>query len=197
MRERRRIVDVRRRDLELLGQVRQEPDDAREEALHVPGQRLDLAGLRHDLRDLRDRADEVRLGGDLLVEPDPAQPLDEDPERPVGHLDQLVDQGRGPDAVQVGPAGDVDLRIAHGDEGEQPVAGDRLVHQPHRAFLADRQRRHRLGEDDRLLERKHRQHWRERDLAGARLELGLSHAAPRRSSRAAAGAAAGRPGRRP
>ena len=42
VRERARVVDVRRRELQLLGQVRREPDDAREQALHVARQRLDL-----------------------------------------------------------------------------------------------------------------------------------------------------------
>ena len=42
MRERARVVDVRRRQLQLLGQVRRQRDDLREQVLHVPGQRSDL-----------------------------------------------------------------------------------------------------------------------------------------------------------
>src|SRR5205807_9570239 len=40
--ERARVVDVRGGDLQLLGQVRDEADDPREERLDVPRQRLDL-----------------------------------------------------------------------------------------------------------------------------------------------------------
>ena len=50
MAERARVVDVRRRDLQLLGQVRDEADDAREQALHVAGERFDLSRLREDVR---------------------------------------------------------------------------------------------------------------------------------------------------
>ena len=44
--ERARVVDVRRRELQLLGEVRDEPDDPREQALDVACQRLDLGRLR-------------------------------------------------------------------------------------------------------------------------------------------------------
>ena len=43
--ERARVLDVRGRELQLLGQVRDEPDHAREEVLDVARQRLDLARL--------------------------------------------------------------------------------------------------------------------------------------------------------
>ena len=44
--ERARIVDVRGRELQLLGQVRRHPDDVRELLLDVPRQRLDLGRVR-------------------------------------------------------------------------------------------------------------------------------------------------------
>ena len=53
VRERARVVDVRRGELELLRQVRREPDDAREEALDVPRQRLDLRASRRPRRAAR------------------------------------------------------------------------------------------------------------------------------------------------
>ena len=56
-----------------------------------------------------------------------------------------------------------------GDEREQPVARDDVVDQLHRALLADRERRHRLREDDRLLQRQHRQRRRELELLLLRL----------------------------
>ena len=48
--ERARVVDVRRRELQLLGQVGRQADDACELALDVAGQRLDLGPARRSRR---------------------------------------------------------------------------------------------------------------------------------------------------
>ena len=119
---------------------------------------------------------ETRFG-----EPDPVQPADEDAQRPVGDPDHLVDDRDRPDLVDVVPARRLDRRVACGDEREQPVAGDDVVDQLDRALLPDRERRHRLREDDRLLERQHRQRRRQLDL---RLEVGRCVEAQVASSRA-------------
>ena len=77
---------------------------------------------------------------------------------------------------QPGSSTDPSLR---GDEREQPVARDDVVDQLHRALLADRERRHRLREDDRLLQRQHRQRSRKLELLLLRLrniEADLRHA---------------------
>ena len=171
------VVDVRGRDLELLGQVRREADDPPEEALGVPQQRLELAASPRPRRARREARDEIRVVRHRLFEPDPAQALDEDPQRPVGDADHLVhDRGR-PDLVEVAPAGNLDLRVAHRDEREQALAAHDVVHEPDRALLADRERRHRVGEDDRLLQRQDRQLGRDLvDLRRLRLgELDLAH----------------------
>ena len=67
--ERARVVDVRRRELELLRQVRDERDDAREQRLDVAGQRLDLARLLEHVRHLDEAPDQVRLDLHRLLEP--------------------------------------------------------------------------------------------------------------------------------
>ena len=152
-----RVVDVRGRDLELLGQVRREADDPPEETLRVPQQRLELAALLRLVGHGEKRADEVRVVGDRLLELDPAHALHEDPQRPVGDADHLVhDRGR-PDLVEVVPARRLDVRVAHRDEREQALAAHDVVDEPDRALLADRERRHRVGEDDGFLQRQHRQ----------------------------------------
>ena len=155
--ERGRVVDVRGGELQLLGQVRSHPDDLRELLLHGPGERLDLGRVRDDLGQVLELGDEVGLVLDRLDEPDALDALDEDPQRPVGHLDHLVDDGDGADAVEVVPARRVGLLVLDGEEGEHPLAGDDVVDQLDRALLADRERRHRLGEDDGLLQRQDRQ----------------------------------------
>ena len=109
-----------------------------------------------------------------------SRPCDEDPQRPVGDLDHLVDERDRADLVDVVPAGRVDRRVARGDEREQPVAGDDVVDQPHRALLPDRERRHRLREDDRLLQRQHRQRRRAARASGP-TSSGVSKVIVRRS----------------
>ena len=61
MAERARVVDVRGGELQLLRQVRREPDDPREEALDVARQRLDLGRLLEHVGQRVELADEVRL----------------------------------------------------------------------------------------------------------------------------------------
>src|SRR5581483_9858159 len=182
--ERARIVDVRRGDLQLLRQVRDEADDPGEETLDVARERLDLLRLVHDVGLLDELADEIRLVEHLPLQADATDPLHEDAQRPVGDADHLVHDRRRPDVVEVVPGRCLDV-VAHGHEREQPVASDHVVDEPDRALLPDRERRHRLREDDRLLQRQHRQGRRQllpellrvRLLLGADddLILGLAH----------------------
>ena len=92
-----------------------------------------------------------------LDEPDPVQPLDEDPQRPVGHLDHLVDDRGGADVVEILEARHLGLRVPDRDERQHALAGDDVVDQLDRALLPDRERDHRLREDDRFLQRQHRE----------------------------------------
>jgi len=90
--------------------------------------------------------------------------LHEDAQRPVGDADHLLDDGGGADLVQVVPARLFDLGILGRDEREQPVARDGVVDEPDGALLADREREHRVREDDGVLEREDRQLGRELDV---------------------------------
>ena len=72
VRERRGVVDVGDRELQLLGQVRDLLDDLGEGALDVAGQRLELGRLLDDVGQLRDPRDEVGLLGDVVPERAPA-----------------------------------------------------------------------------------------------------------------------------
>ena len=127
--ERARVLDVRRGELQLLGQVRDERDHAREEVLDVARQRLDLARLDEHVRAAGENSatrygsscDRAGRGADALGA------LDEDPQRPVGHADQLVDDRGRADLVEVVEAGRLDL----------------LVLRPRRARAAARRRRRR------------------------------------------------------
>ena len=80
-----------------------------------------------------------------------------------------MDDRRGADLVEIVPAGRLGLVVAYGDEREQSVSADHVVDEVHGALLADCERRHRLREDDRLLQRQHRQ--RRRQLVPELLRL--------------------------
>ena len=147
MRERARVVDVRRRELQLLGQVRREPDDLREQALDVPRQRLDLGrvvALVRQLLEARRRGTGRRRS--RCTSRIRCSPADEDPQRPVGHPDHLVDDARPCRPRRCRPSRALDRGVARGHEREQAVAGDDVVDQRDRALLADRERAHRLRE---------------------------------------------------
>ena len=95
VRERARVVDVRRGELKLLGQVRREADDLREQALHVARQRLDLGRVVVLVRErprARRRGTGRRRRGSAM--PDAMEAADEDAQRPVGDADHLVDRSR-------------------------------------------------------------------------------------------------------
>ena len=170
VRERARVVDVRRGELQLLGQVRREPDDAREQPLDVARQRLDLGRLGQHVGQRR-RTRRARYGSTSRCAARAgrgARPWTRMRSVPSGTLIILWTSATRADLVDVVPAGRLDRRVARGHEREQPVAGDDVVDQPHRALLPDRERRHRLREDDRLLERQHRQRRRQLDAPSSR-----------------------------
>jgi hypothetical protein len=151
--ERAGAAGVRRGQFELLRQVGDERDDAAEQRLDVPRERLDLALAADHVRQVVEATGEERLRLLDRDEADAALALDEHAERPVRDPDHLVDDGGGAHLVQVFRPLRLVLARTRRDERDRPVAGDSLVHEPDRAFLADRQRRHGVREDDGLAER--------------------------------------------
>jgi hypothetical protein len=179
----RGIVDVGDRELQLLRKVGDALDDLAERVLDVAGQRIELRrGLDH-VRKLGDPGHQVRLLGDVLVDPDPLGALDEDAHRPVGHLEHASDDAGHPDVVELVGPGLVGLRVAGGDHGEDPFPGEHVVDQLDGARLTDREWGQRVGERDRGLERQDRKRlWKRLALALANrlLEIGrLDHLDPR------------------
>ena len=171
--KRARVVDVRGGELKLFGEVRDERDDAAEEGLHVPRERFELFRLLDVVGKLDELADEIRVVGDATRDADTPEALDEDAQRPVGDANHLVDDRRGADLVEIVPPGRLRVGIADRDEREQTVASDDVVDQLDRPFLSDRERSHRLREDDRLLQREDRQR-----SSGARVRAPRPAAAP-------------------
>ena len=91
--------------------------------------------------------------------------LDEDPQRPVGHLEHARDRADDADVVEVVRAGRLVLGVARGDHHEHAVAAQDVVDERDRALLADRERDQRVGQRHRLAQRQDRQRARARRAA--------------------------------
>ena len=155
--ERRGVLDVGDRELQLLRQVGDLLDDLAEGALDVPRQRLQLGALVDDVGQLLDRRHQIGLGPDEAAEPNPLGPLDQDPDRPVRDLQHPGDDAGHPDPLDVLGPGLVELGILGGDHDQAAVAGEHVVDQLDRALLADRERRQRPRVGDHVAKRQHRQ----------------------------------------
>ena len=164
VRQLRRVVDVRDRHLEFLGEIRQLLDDPRERALHVANERLQLGRGDHLVGRLRDAGDEVGLGGHELAQLDPLAALDEDANRAVRHLQHARHNTHDPHAVEVVGAGLLVVGVLRRDHHEHAVAAEHVVHELDRALLPDRERHHRVRERHAVPKREHGQRIRERGL---------------------------------
>ena len=80
-----------------------------EELCHAPHQRLDLHGPLDLVGQRLHPRPDIGLGPGKLGDGDALDPLDEDPQRTVGHFDHLEYPGHGADGMNV--AGACDLRI--------------------------------------------------------------------------------------
>ena len=101
VRELRRVVEVRDRDLELLRQVGHLLDDPREGRLHVAVERLELGRGLDLVRRLLDAGDHVGLGGHELLDHHALGAVHEDPQRAVRHLEHPRDHAGHAHAVHV------------------------------------------------------------------------------------------------
>ena len=155
--EHHRVVDVGDHDLQLLGQVGHLADDAREGALDVAGQGLELGALAHSVARMLDLGDEVGLGGHPLLHAHARAALDEDAQRPVGQAHHPRDRPQHADRVQLVGAGRLDLRVATGDQHDRPVAAQNVVDELEAARLADVERNDQIGERHRVAQREHAQ----------------------------------------
>ncbi len=173
--ERGRVVQVGHRDLQLVGQVGDELDDPREDALQVAREGLDLGGALGLVGHLLHARLEEGVGLGVRPEAHPTHALDEDPHGAVGDAHHPLDDRRGADLVELLGRGLGRLGVAAHHERQQALGPvHHVVDEADRARLADRQRGDGLREHDRLLERQHRQRLGQRgDLLGLddRLDL--------------------------
>ena len=170
--QRRRVVEVGDRHLQLLGQIGDLLDDLREGALHVAGQRLQLGAVLDHVGKLIDPRHQVGLLGDVGAEANPLCALDEDAQGAVGDLEHAGDDADHADLVEVLGAGLVVLGIESGDHRQHPVGAEHVVDQLDRPLLAHRQRGQGLGEGDGLAQGQDRQRIGQR-LAGADRVFGV------------------------
>ena len=210
VRQRGGVVQVGDGHLELLREVRDVLDDARERLLHVAHQRGQLRPLRDDVGQLGRHARRGTAARASSPRPHARAGLHEDPQRAVGHLEHARDRAGHADVVELVGPGRLQLGVAAGDHREHAVAAEHVVDQADRALLADRERRQRVREGDGVAQRQDRQRGgssaaADRDLLAAGARGGdLDHASrPRgwigtvRGRRRARRAAARRSGCRP
>ena len=200
------VVEVRDRELELLGQVGQVLDDPREGRLDVAAEALEL-GRGHELVGrLGDVRDQVRRRCDEVAELHALAALHEDVDRAVGHLHHPRDHSHHAHAVELVRPGFLGLRLLRGDHHQHPVAGEHVVDERDRALLADREREHRVREGDAVAQRQDRQRLRQlrlgrgrhgRRVCGSPFTVGTWMVIAPRSARAVPTAPARRAGSRP
>ncbi len=125
-----------------------------------------------------DRADlglEERLDLAEVLDPRPAEPLDQDAQAAVRQLQHPHDAGGGAEARQVAFGRILLPRVLLGQQHEDPVVGQRLIDGADALLAAHRQGQddERVGDD--VLERQHRQDVRQLDDLFLGLQGGLGH----------------------
>ena len=111
---------------------------------------------------------------DQLVEREPRQALDDQPQAAVGQLEHLVDVRGGADRVQIVLQRLLDRGVALREHRDQLAVRDGVVDQADRALARHRQRHERIRKEDRVAQRQDRQLGRNRERPiGVRQVLGL------------------------
>jgi hypothetical protein len=176
MGESRGLVEVSDRELELLGQIGDRLDDLAEGGLDVARQGLELGRGLDQVGHLLDLRDEVGLLADVVEDPDPHAPLNQDAKGPVGDLHHPRDRAGHADSVEVVRARCVELRVLGCDHRQHPVAGEDVIDEVDGALLPDSERGERVRVGDRLPQRQDREGVGQRLHAGHRLlDLGELH----------------------
>ena len=105
---------------------------------------------------------------DDLVERQPREPLDDQPQAAVGQLEHLVDVRRGADRVQIVLRRLLDRRVALREDRDQLAVRDRIVDQADGALARDGERHERIRKEDGVPKRQDRQLGRNRRAADRR-----------------------------
>ena len=140
---------------EIVGQRRGQLDDPLEERESLPAERLGfhVVGRRHDVRHALDPGPEVRRRLRELHHAEPLEPLDDQADRAVGLLEHPVDHRDRARPVKLLGGGRLLRGVVLGQDADQPVAEDGLVHRAHGRRPRDRQRDDRLRKEHGLPER--------------------------------------------
>ena len=160
-----RLGDVHRQGLQIVGEQRRERHDLLEVGLDVARQRIDLeaVGVVGVFGGRADARAQVGLRRQHLLEAQPRQPLDDQPQAAVGQLEHLVDVRGGADLEQIALPGLFDRRITLREDGDQLAVGDRIVDQADGAFARHGERHERIRKKDRVPKREDRELRRNRE----------------------------------
>ena len=107
----------------------------------------------HQLLDELDLGLEERAVLGDLQDAEALDPLDHQPQRAVREAEHLVDVGERAGGVEVALERLVDGRVALRQDADDLALLDRVVDERHRALAGDRERQHRLREQQRVAQR--------------------------------------------
>ena len=165
---------------QLVGEHRRQRDDLAEQRGGVAHERfrLDVRGRRR-LGNLLHARLQIRADPTDVDEPHARQPLHDQPHRPVGLLEHLVDGGQRPDPVEIRPLRLLRRRVALREHADQMAAADGFLDELERSGPPRGEGQDRLWEQHGIAQRQDRQligHRRARvSLAGSRRVLWVSH----------------------
>jgi hypothetical protein len=151
------VVHVYGHDRQLVGHLRFQLDQLAEELLHGAHQRLHLDAILHSFGDDLDAGAQVRFFLRVLQNADALQPLHQEAHRAVRRLEDAMHLRRSAHRVNLVRRRLLGAIVAAGDQGDDAVVGQRLLHQADAALLADGQRQPHHRVDDDAAQRQHGQ----------------------------------------
>ena len=152
-------VDVLDREGGLLGHVRRDVDDPEGHVLDRIHQRveLDVAAFGHAVFQRGDARFEIGFRGEVLLDLDLLEAVQDHRQVAVGHLEDLEDTRGGADTVQVVRAGLLHFGLLLQYGAHQAAGGFHVADQLHRALAPHGDRRDRAGEQHRAAKGQDRQ----------------------------------------
>ena len=149
------VADVVDFHLHLARRLRQIAQQLLEERAEIAVHRDELFGVFRFVGKLRVGRSHVRIGLNELIDLEDAGSGNDAPQRPVGHLEHLLNDTDRADLAHVVGTGVLGLFLFENDEADLLAFAQGLLDQGDAGLLDDRQRDHGVREEHRFLEREY------------------------------------------